>query len=320
MNDTLLLVGHGSRRPGSNDEIEAFVELWRQRHPDWNIELCFIELAEVLLDAGLDRAAAYGQRVMVLPLILNTAGHVKKDIPAAIAAARQRHPTLEFACAPPLGLGREIFAIVVRRIRELMRDMAMPDPRTTGIILLGRGSSDPSANGDMARLARWVYESGDHDLVDIAFTDVAYPRLESVVQRQVRLGMSQILIQPIYLFTGVLIDRIGEQVTRLRHAYPQVSFALGTYFGHDPDLLALLDIRATTAMSDQTLLDCDGCTLRQDAQTEHGHHHDHHHGHHHDHHHDHGAGQDHGHHHDHSQHAFASSLDATPSANSSHHS
>ena len=68
MNDTLLLVGHGSRRPGSNDEIEAFVQLWRQRHPDWRIELCFIELAETLLDAGLDRAATHGRRVMVLPL------------------------------------------------------------------------------------------------------------------------------------------------------------------------------------------------------------------------------------------------------------
>ena len=70
MNDTLLLVGHGSRRPGSNDEVEAFVQLWRQRHPDWRIELCFIELAETLLDAGLDRAATHGRRVMVLPLIV----------------------------------------------------------------------------------------------------------------------------------------------------------------------------------------------------------------------------------------------------------
>ncbi|MDG4553843.1 MAG: sirohydrochlorin chelatase [Candidatus Competibacter sp.] len=274
MNDTLLLVGHGSRRPGSNDQVETFVQLWRQRHPDWSIEVCFIELAEVLLEAGLDRAAAHGRRVIVLPLILNTAGHVKRDIPAAVAAARARHPTIEFACAPHLGLGCDIFAIVMRRLDGLMREMAMPDPRTTGVILLGRGSSDPSTNGDMARLARWVYEASEHDLADIAFTDIAHPRLESVVQRQVRLGMSQILVQPIYLFTGVLIERIGEQMTRLKQAYPQVSFALGSYFGCDESLFALLDERATAA-ADDALLDRDGRAFRQTAaERVHSHGHD----------------------------------------------
>ncbi|QQS53491.1 MAG: sirohydrochlorin chelatase [Candidatus Competibacteraceae bacterium] len=289
MNDTtLLLVGHGSRRPGSNDEIEAFAQLWRQHHPDWRIELCFIELAEVLLETGLDRAAAHGRRVVVLPLILNAASHVKMDIPTAIAAARIRHPTIEFACAPHLGLGREIFAIVMRRLDGLMRDMAMPDPRTTGVILLGRGSSDASANGDMARLARWVYEASEHDLADIAFTDVTHPRLESVVQRQVRLGMSQILVQPVYLFTGVLIERIGEQMTRLKQVYPQVSFALGSYFGCDESLFALLDTRATAAATEDALLDCDGCAFRQAAAEgvrPHGHDAGHSHAHDHPHHH-----------------------------------
>lgn len=275
MNDTLLLVGHGSRRPGSNDEIEAFVQLWRQRHPDWIIELCFIELAEVLLETGLDRAATHGRRVIVLPLILNAASHVKRDIPAAVATARARHPMIEFVCAPHLGLGRDIFAIVMRRLDGLMHEIAMPDPRTTGVILLGRGSSDASANGDMARLARWVYEASGHDLADIAFTDIAHPRLESVVQRQVRLGMSQILVQPVYLFSGVLIERIGAQMARLRQVYPQASFALGSYFGHDEGLLALLDERATAAASDDALLDCDGCSFREAAaERAHSHGHD----------------------------------------------
>ena len=219
MNDTLLLVGHGSRRPGSNDEVEAFVQLWRQRHPDWRIELCFIELAETLLDAGARPRRHPRPAVMVLPLILNAASHVKKDIPAAIAAARVRHPTIEFACAPHLGW-RRIFAIVKRRLDGLMRDMAMPDPRTTGVILLGRGSSDASANGDMARLARWVYEASDHELVDIAFTDVTHPRLESVVQRQVRLGMSQTWCSR-STCSAVLIERIGAQMARLRPVYPR---------------------------------------------------------------------------------------------------
>jgi sirohydrochlorin cobaltochelatase len=60
----------------------------------------------------------------------------------------------------------------------------MPDPQTTGVILLGRGSSDAGANGELAKMARWIFEDNDHELVDLAFTGVTWPRLETVVQRQ----------------------------------------------------------------------------------------------------------------------------------------
>jgi hypothetical protein len=92
----------------------------------------------------------------------------------------------------------------------------MPDPQTTGVILLGRGSSDAGANGELAKMARWLFEDNDHELVDLAFTGVTWPRLETVVQRQARLGMTQICIVPVYLFTGVLMERIKAQVERLR--------------------------------------------------------------------------------------------------------
>ena len=92
MSETILLVGHGSRAADGNREIEQFAQLWRERQPAWRIELCFIEFAEVLLDAGLTKAAQGSRRVIVVPLILNAAGHVKMEIPAHIAAARRRHP------------------------------------------------------------------------------------------------------------------------------------------------------------------------------------------------------------------------------------
>lgn len=57
MQHTVLLVGHGSRALQGNIEIEAFAEQWRAQHPDWRIEVCFIEFADVLLDAGFDLAA-----------------------------------------------------------------------------------------------------------------------------------------------------------------------------------------------------------------------------------------------------------------------
>jgi len=277
MNDTtLLLVGHGSRFHGGNAETLQFAEQWRARHPDWRIETCFIEWDSVLLDAGLDLAARDSRRVLVIPFILNAAGHVKMEIPAAVEAARGRHPGVTFAVARHLGVGPEVLTLLQGRLNGLMDELDRPDPRTTGVILLGRGSSDPGANGELARLARWLFEANHHDLVDLAFTGIAWPRLETAIQRQARLGMTQVAILPVYLFAGRLTERIAAQVGRLRTQYPGVAFALGDYFDCDPAIFDLLDVRARGLDEPAgQILECDGCKYRAEAETGHLHGHEH---------------------------------------------
>ena len=275
-NTTLLLVGHGSRNHDGNKEILHFAAQWRERHPAWRIEVCFIEHAEVLINEGLDRAAKVARRVLLIPFILNAAGHVKMELPAALAAARLRHPAVEFVVTRHLGMGREILLVLQGQLDRLMKELDVPDPQTTGVILLGRGSSDAGANGELARMARWIFEANDHELVDLAFTGVTWPRLEIVVQRQMKLGMTQICIVPVYLFTGVLIERIKAQVERLKQQYPQIAFALGTHFGFDKGIFDLLDSKvAGRELPAGNLLECDGCKYREAAEAEHLHDHSH---------------------------------------------
>ena len=285
MTDTILLVGHGSREKSGNDEIETFAQQWRTRRPDWRIDVCFIEFSDITLGEGLRRAAVGAQRVLVVPLILNAAGHVKMDIPHAIDAARLEAPTVEFLYAPHLTACDPILDILKRRLKSAMQALDMPDPTTTGIVLLGRGSSDRQANGEVAKMARWLMEETDHELVDMAFTGITYPRLEKVVQRQALLGMTQIVVLPYYLFSGTLISRIERQVAHLKTQYPTIRFTSTGYFGFEPEIFALLEARVQDVQSGapECRMPCDGCKYRED----HAHDHDHHHHDHHEHHHDH---------------------------------
>ncbi|WP_028996775.1 sirohydrochlorin chelatase [Azohydromonas australica] len=278
MTDTILLVGHGSREDSGNQEIREFVRLWRERQPHWRIEVCFIEFAPPSLHDGLLAAAHGARRVLVLPLILNAAGHVKMEIPEAIEHARAHCPDTEFLYGPHLTACDPILAILKRRLRKAMASLDMPDPTTTGVVLLGRGSSDRAANGDMAKMARWLQEESDHELVELAFTGITWPRLERVVQRHALLGMRQVVVLPYYLYTGTLMQRIHRQVEHLRAQYPQLRFAGGTHFGFEQEIFELLEQRVAALREGQpqAALPCDGCRYREIAHDlGHGHSHEH---------------------------------------------
>jgi sirohydrochlorin cobaltochelatase len=220
--------------------------------------------------------------VLVLPLILNAAGHVKMEIPEAIEHAREHCPGTEFLYGPHLTACDPILDVLRRNLRKCMSELDMPDPTTTGVVLLGRGSSDRQANGDVAKMARWLMEETDHELVDLAFTGITWPRLERAVQRQVMLGMKQVVVLPYYLFTGTLMQRIARQVDHLRQQYPQVRFAQSSYFGFENEIFALLEQRVADLRAGvpDAKLPCDGCKYREIAHDMgHGHSHEHTHAH-----------------------------------------
>ena len=278
MNEVIIVVGHGSRGPEGNREVEALVEQWRRQRPELEIQTCYLEFAETLLDDGLARAAAEGpDRVLVLPLFLNAAGHVKSEIPAALERAREGFPAVEFRYGHHLGVGEPMLKLLQQRLDEALVDGKDPEPAETGVILLGRGSSDMGANGEVSKLARWLYETTGHDLVDVAFTGITHPPLETAVARQVRLDAKQVVVLPYYLFTGRLMDRIRDQVAALEEDYPAVRFRLADYLGLHGNIIQVMEHRLAEIQNAKPALNpCDGCHLSR----EHGHHHVHHHHHH----------------------------------------
>jgi len=242
--------------------------------------VCFIEFADVTLDAGLNNAAKGSKRVIVVPLILGAAGHVKMEIPHHIADAREHHPNVEFIMAKHLGAGTKVLQALKAELGKAMLALDAPDAKNTGVVLLARGSSDKVANGEIAKMARWLFEETGHEMVDLAFTGITYPKVEAVVQRQVACGMKQVVVLPYYLFTGVLIERIARQVERLGIQYPATFFGLAKYMGFNDAIYALLDERVADAQGidrdEPKMLECDGCKYRDFAE-EHGFGHHHHH-------------------------------------------
>ena len=137
-------------------------------------------------------------------------------------------------------MGREILAVLQNgQLDRLMKRLAMPDPQTTGVILLGRGSSDAGANGELAQ--RWRAGFSRRTTTNSStWPSPASPgrALETVVQRQVKLGMTQIAIVPVHLFTGVLIEASSSRSSASPQQYPQIAPSRSAHFGFDPSIFA----------------------------------------------------------------------------------
>jgi sirohydrochlorin cobaltochelatase len=100
----LILYAHGARDPRWAAPFAAVAERVRARSPGLEVRLAFLELmAPDLADAGRSLAAAGCERVDVLPLFLGAGGHVRKDIPAGLAALAAAWPAVRWQLHPAIG-------------------------------------------------------------------------------------------------------------------------------------------------------------------------------------------------------------------------
>jgi sirohydrochlorin cobaltochelatase len=274
----IVLIGHGSRNPAGNDEFLAFCDRLAARRPERILVPCFIEFHDVLVADGIDRAVALGAgRIVAVPVILLAAGHVKIEIPEILAEARERHPGVEIAYARNIGVCDATVRMLIERVAEADGDPPK-DVENTGVLVLGRGSSDPDANGDIAKVARLFWEATPYDRVGYAFIGVTQPDLPTGVDRLIRLGVKAVVIAPYFLFTGVLMERIRDMTAEFEKRYPDARFTLAGYFEFHDLLLEVVEERIRTALEGEAMMACDTCQYRiaaTEAAAGHTHHHHH---------------------------------------------
>src|SRR5260370_21854958 len=145
----ILVVGHGSRERGSNVEFEQLLAQLRARRAEFDVRHAYVELAEPSLADGLDAIARCNDRVVVIPCFLFSDGHVKNVIPLALAAARPKFPGVRFEAARVLGVHPAMAELAFQRASEACS--GEDETKRTAVVVVGRGASDPDANGDFCK-------------------------------------------------------------------------------------------------------------------------------------------------------------------------
>ena len=255
----LLLIGHGSRDPQAADEFASLLELVRVAVPDRLVGGGFLELAEPPIDLAVDDLVTQGATdVVAVPYVLFGAGHLKDDGPAVLARARHRHPAVRFRLARDLGIHAALLDTAEERARTTVGE---PD-RTTAVVVVGRGSTDPDACADHVKLVRLLADGRGLGLVEPAFVGMSQPSIEEALERCRRLGAERIAVVPLFLFTGVLVGRIAERATSWAADHPGIDVVTGEHLGADPRLAAVVAERHREAIEGDVRMNCDVCAYR----------------------------------------------------------
>ena len=256
----LLIVGHGSRDPRAAKEFHELVSFLRGGNPDLPVEGGFIELSRPPISECVERLVAHGSReISAVPLMLLAAGHAKDDIPATLVREKMSRPEVTFHYGRALGIRPELLALMDERISAVVPE---GEKGETAVLVVGRGSSDPDANSDLAKIARLFYEGRPYPLVETAFVSLAPPGVAEALQRCERLGARRVVVFSYFLFTGVLEERIREQSENFAAEHPEVEVRYAGYFGPDGRVADLVLERYREARSGDIRMNCDVCIHR----------------------------------------------------------
>lgn len=290
----LLLVGHGTRDPEGRQAFLDFAHAYHQLDPCRPVFPCFLELTQPSIFEVLSQCVAAGYSdLSVLPILLFAARHNKFDVTNELDRARHAFPQLRYHYGRHYGIAPEILTLWRSRLEMLDSPEFNPQGisrEETVLLVVGRGSSDPDANGDVFKLARMLWEGSGYKTVEVCFIGITHPRLEVGFERANLYQPRRVIVLPHFMFTGALVKKIYALTLAAQQQFPHVEYVNLPEIGLHPQLFYLTRQREIETLTGQVAMNCEACKFRLAAasSTDHHHHHDHH---------DHSHGEAHHHHH-----------------------
>jgi len=266
----LLLVGHGTRNPDGRQALLDFATRYGELDRSRPVVPCFLELTEPSIQAGVDRCVEAGHsELTVLPVLLFAARHNKFDVTNELDRARKRHPHVRFSYGRHFGIAPGLLDLW--RDRLAASDTPARNPwqiarEDTVLLFVGRGSSDPDANGDACKLARILWEGSGYRSVETCFVGITYPRLDEGFARARVGNPKRIVVLPHFLFTGVLMEKIAATAAAEQARTPGIAIQCLPEIGLQPQLFEILRDRELEAQQGQVQMNCELCKFRRAAE------------------------------------------------------
>ncbi len=264
MDTGVMVCGHGSRDDEAIREFERVAAGIRARLPAVEVATGYLEFARPTIRDGLEALKGRGaRRILAIPGMLFAASHVKNDLPWEINSFAAANPSLELRFGRELAIEPKLLGAAAERIAEAERlGRRALARRDTLLLVVGRGTRDPDANSNIAKLARMLWEGMGFGWAETAFSGVAYPLVEPALKRALGLGFPRIVVFPYFLFTGVLVKRIYAAAARVAARHGEIELLNAPYLNDHPLVLDCFADRVAETVDGEPKMNCTLCKYR----------------------------------------------------------
>jgi len=259
----VLICGHGSRNRLAVEEFAQMVDALRPRLAPMPVEHGYLEFARPILRDGLEALREKGvTKVLAIPAMLFAAGHAKNDIPSVLNTYTAE-TGLPIDYGRELGVDRLMVSAAGARVQECL-DAAKHDVplAETLLVVVGRGSSDPDANSNVAKVTRLLVEGFGFGWGETVYSGVTFPLVEPGLRHAVKLGFRRMVVVPYFLFSGVLVSRIRQHTELVAADHPEVEFLSAGYLGDHTLVVDTFKERVEEVLRGDTAMNCSLCKYR----------------------------------------------------------
>ncbi|SFM83363.1 sirohydrochlorin cobaltochelatase [Chitinophaga sp. YR627] len=258
----ILICGHGSRDPEGVEGFKALVALLRKRYPDRMVDYGFLEFSHPVYAAAVERMYVAGIReIIAIPAILFAGGHAKNDIPFEMNTLQSQYPDLRIRLGRHIGITPSILQLAGKLVTAAEAAHPPMDRQDACLLLVGRGTSDPDANSDVAKMTRMLGEGLGFGFSTTAFIGVTQPLLKDHLPIIDHLPYKRIVALPVFLFTGVLLKKIYAQLEEFAATTSKQIIATKS-FECDELLLQTIDERIREVQEGSPDMNCQLCKYR----------------------------------------------------------
>jgi precorrin-8X/cobalt-precorrin-8 methylmutase len=260
----ILLAGHGSRDADGIAGFDRLATAVRRAAGTRAVEHGFLEFAAPTLQQGARALIDTGaRRIVLLPAVLLAAMHAKNDLPAELAELARQYPDVQFDFAATLNLDPRLLEVCRERLIAAEAagrgDLARAD---TCLVVVGRGTTDPDANGDVHKLARMLQEGMGFGGSFVCYSGTATPNVHDGLRAAARLGQRRLIVLPYFLFDGVLVKRIRAATAELTQRHPELELLDAGWLDADPKVVEVLLDRAAQGARGENAANCALCQYR----------------------------------------------------------
>ncbi len=263
----VMICGHGSRSQDAVDQFAVLAEKLPALLPkDWMTDYGYLEFANPVIRDGLDRLREAGcDRILAVPGMLFAAMHTKNDIPTVLNTYAKKHG-IDVTYGRELGVDPKMIAAAGDRVRQAVdaanKEHGEVPLEDTCLVVIGRGASDPDANGNVAKVARLLQEGLGFGWLEVGYSGVTFPLVEPCLNHVVKLGYKRVVVFPYFLFSGILIDRIYGFTDKVAAAHPEIEFVKAGYLNDHPKVLETFAERITEQLGTVPPPNCGTCGYR----------------------------------------------------------